>query len=204
MARAVGEPVTPMNPLLCRFVFPSADLQLPFFTELWLFWYSFAYVEFSEKDAFDQALRLDGRELEGKRMHVNPSGQPSAGGTGGGGGGGRSNSANTMFVKGFDRILAEKTVSIPSITFCLCRSESIAQLPSLAWISISVDLSFEVGLGLTAEIMAFVQIVEGLHAIFDSCGKIVNIRVPAAKETGLSKGYLPTYLPTSTQSSHSV
>ncbi|CAM6089621.1 unnamed protein product [Calypogeia fissa] len=66
----------------------------------------FAYVEFSEKDAFEKALKLDGVTFQQRRMLINALGQPPPQGPREGAG----RAANTMFVKGFDRIMAEKDI----------------------------------------------------------------------------------------------
>lgn len=68
----------------------------------------FAYVEFSEKEAFDSAMGLNNSTLNGSNLTVNPSGQT---GGGGGGGGARTGSDKTVFVKGFDKFQDEEAVS---------------------------------------------------------------------------------------------
>lgn len=67
-----------------------------------------AFVEFSEKEGLDKALKVDNPRLKGRALSVNAAVQ---------GGGGHTGTDRTAFVKGFDRLQDENSVSLePSKT----------------------------------------------------------------------------------------
>jgi hypothetical protein len=105
-------------------------------------------VEFSETDAYEKALELTNSKLNGSTLTVNASGQP-----GGASGSGRGGSVNTVFVRGFNKLQDEESVSYISnhdgLDYLRRNSAVIILAPTQSYFRINmvVNLVFFIGMG---------------------------------------------------------
>ncbi|KAL2644559.1 hypothetical protein R1flu_012146 [Riccia fluitans] len=208
----------------------------------------FAYVELMDMDSMSRALQLDGKDIDGETLVVNPSGQGGGRGSGGGfgsgggagfgdgepdsgwgtgysggdfgdsgcsggGGRGRGDPEKTVFVKGFNTDESEEAIRSSLMTlFEGCQISNVripvdrdtGNLKGMAYVEFSdtdsVNKALELdGQGLNGQKMKTVfvrgfdkdqpeeEIKKAIREHFGGCD-IINIRLPADRETGEFKG----------------